>query len=150
MDGQPEPLRTSGDTLRFNDTAEALEVEAELAPTSYGRDAAISLARGDVSGMSFSFEVGDEEWRERPDGTWDRTILQIRRLWDVAIVTYPAYEATSAALWLDVAAGDFSAAPDPEVIAAIRAHVGGAGDAAANTSRLAEAFRRFADTLEAD
>lgn len=85
------------DTLRFLDGAESLGVEAELAPTSYGRDLALSLERGDVSGMSFAFEALDEDWAERPDGTWQRTITRLR-LYDVSIVTYPAYPETEAGL----------------------------------------------------
>lgn len=121
----------ASDTLRLTDTPTALVVEAELAPTSYGRDLAISLARGDVSGMSFAFEVLGETWDERPDGMWLRTVTKAR-LFDVSIVTYPAYPQTDAGLRSLLArvpairAGRRNSAADEEVIRAaveaLRAH----------------------------
>ena len=87
----------AGDTLRLVDSPLALAVEADLAPTSYGRDIAVSLERGDVSGMSFAFEALGEEWGTRPDGMWMRTVTRAR-LYDVSVVTYPAYPQTDAAL----------------------------------------------------
>jgi HK97 family phage prohead protease len=86
-----------GDTLRLSEDSVGLLAEADMAPTSFARDLAISMARGDVSGMSFAFEVLQEEWDTRPDGMWMRTIQEIR-LYDVSIVTYPAYDQTDAGL----------------------------------------------------
>lgn len=121
----------ASDTLRLTDTSTALIVEAELAPTSYGRDLAISLARGDVSGMSFAFEVLGETWDERPDGMWLRTVTKAR-LYDVSVVTYPAYPQSDAGLRSLLArvpairAGRRNSAADEEVIRAaveaLRAH----------------------------
>ena len=52
--------------------------------------------RGDVTQMSFAFEVIRQEWDERPD-TLIRTIIEAR-LHDVSVVTFPAYTETDAAV----------------------------------------------------
>ena len=54
------------------------------------------VQRGDVSQCSFGFDIVAEDFVASPDGqtcTW--TIRDVR-LWEVSIVTFPAYEATSA------------------------------------------------------
>jgi HK97 family phage prohead protease len=89
--------RTTAGTLRLSEDAVGLAVDADLARTSYGNDLAISLQRGDVTQMSFAFEVIREEWSQMGDGSELRTILEAR-LWDVSAVTYPAYDDTDAQL----------------------------------------------------
>lgn len=92
--------RNRAGTLRIAEDGTGLTVDADLAPTSYGRDLAISLERGDVSQMSFAFTVvaeQDETWEVLEDGTRLRTINQAQ-LWDVSAVTFPAYEDTTASL----------------------------------------------------
>jgi HK97 family phage prohead protease len=59
--------RTSSETLRLAEDSVGLLADADLAPTSYGRDLAISLERGDVSQMSFAFEVVRESWETLGD-----------------------------------------------------------------------------------
>jgi HK97 family phage prohead protease len=51
-----------------------------------------ALMRGDVSQMSFAFETVKDSWNK------ERSVRELRevRLHDVSIVTYPAYEETSA------------------------------------------------------
>lgn len=54
------------------------------------------VQRGDVSQCSFGFDILAEDYVVSPDGqtcTW--TIRDVR-LWEVSVVTFPAYEATSA------------------------------------------------------
>ena len=87
----------AGGTLRLSEDPIGVLVEAEIAPTTYGRDLAVSLARGDVSGMSFSFRVVEELWDVRADGVWLRDITKLQ-MFDVSAVTYPAYEETDAAM----------------------------------------------------
>lgn len=90
--------RTTNGTMRLSDDGTGVLVDADMAPTTYARDLAVLLERGDISQMSFSFVPGDEEWEQRPDGTWLRTILNFEGLYDMSIVTYPAYEETDAGL----------------------------------------------------
>jgi HK97 family phage prohead protease len=52
------------------------------------------VRRGDVTKMSFAFTVAEEKWSEDDDGIETRTLLTAERLYDVSLVTYPAYEGT--------------------------------------------------------
>jgi hypothetical protein len=64
---------------------------------SYVADLVVSLERGDISQMSFAFEPIAWRFEEAEDGK-DHYVLTELRLWDVAVVTYPAYEDTDAGL----------------------------------------------------
>lgn len=55
-----------------------------------GRDAVVSIGRGDVDGSSFGFTVAEDRWDLMGD-TVVRTLLKIHTLYDVGPVTYPAY-----------------------------------------------------------
>lgn len=88
--------RNKAETLRLAEDDIGLATDADMAPTSYGKDLAISLERGDITQMSYAFEVVKESW------DWDedpplRTIEEVR-LWDVSAVTYPAFTETDASL----------------------------------------------------
>lgn len=52
------------------------------------------VQRGDVSQCSFGFDILDEEYIQNPDGSC-RWILRDVRLYEVSVVTFPAYEETS-------------------------------------------------------
>lgn len=54
------------------------------------------VKRGDVSQSSFSFDVKDAKWSTR-NGKDHRQIAKFQALYDVAPVTYPAYENTTVA-----------------------------------------------------
>ena len=66
---------------------------------TYTNDAVIALERGDISQMSFAFRVIKDAWETLDDdtGTELRTLLEVQ-LYDVSVVTYPAYEETDAGL----------------------------------------------------
>lgn len=89
--------RNKSGTLRLSEDAVGLAVEADMAPTSYARDLAISLEREDTTQMSFGFVPIDYEWRVNTDDT-ETLIHREVELWDVSTVTYPAYVETDAAL----------------------------------------------------
>lgn len=88
---------TRSKTLRLSTDTVGLFAEADLPNTSYARDLAEVMMRGDVDSMSFGFSVpryGDS-WSE--DGM--RRELREIRLHEVSVVTgFPAYSATSASL----------------------------------------------------
>ena len=78
----------------------------ELPRTNNANDALELMRRGDITGMSFAFEddwqdsengVSYERTNETHDGkeVWLRHVKRITGLYDVAIVTHPAYEQTS-------------------------------------------------------
>lgn len=89
--------RTASGTLRLSEDNIGLAVDADMAPTSYARDLALSIERGDVSQMSFRFEALQEDWSETSEGTPLRTVLEAK-LYDNSIVTFPAYTDTDVAL----------------------------------------------------
>jgi hypothetical protein len=98
QDHNPSRLlaRTSAGTLRLTANDQGVQVDADMAPTTYAQDAAVLLERGDLDQMSFSFD--DIAWSyEERDGEDYYTITELR-LYDVSIVTFPAYETTSAGL----------------------------------------------------
>jgi HK97 family phage prohead protease len=93
--------RTKSGTLSLGEDATGLTVEADLAPTSIGRDLAILMERGDVNQMSVGMQVLEDRWDEVEGGDGNlyerRTIIRAK-LFDVSAVTYPAYEETDAGL----------------------------------------------------
>jgi hypothetical protein len=90
--------RLSSGTLRLKEDATGLAVEIDLPDTSDGRDLAVLLERGDISGMSFGFRVapGGDKWDESGDIP-ARTIHKLE-LKEVSAVAFPAYDDTSIAL----------------------------------------------------
>lgn len=90
--------RNRSGTLRLSQDGSGLVTDADMdTRQSYTNDLVISMRRGDVSHMSFAFETVRDSWEVLDDGTELRTLEEVR-LWDVSVVTYPAYDDTDAAL----------------------------------------------------
>lgn len=81
--------RTAAGTLRLSSDDHGLAFEIDLPDTSVARDVRALVARGDITGMSFSAQTGEIERTQ--GGVVHRTF---RRLIDVSVVTMPAYEGT--------------------------------------------------------
>jgi uncharacterized protein len=90
--------RTSSGTMRLSSDKVGLRFEVDLPDTNTGNDTAEEVRRGDLSGCSFAFRVETDEWKHLPDGTSERTLIKISRLFDVGPVTYPAYPDTDVAV----------------------------------------------------
>lgn len=88
--------RTTAGTLRLREDDMGLAVEIDLPDTTDGRDLAVLIERGDVSGMSFGFVVTKQMWDETGDVP-TRTIQAVD-LREVSVVAFPAYDDTSIAL----------------------------------------------------
>jgi len=88
--------RTASGTLRLSEDDKGLSVEIDLPDTTDGRDLAVQLERGDISGMSFGFIVRHDEWDETSDPP-TRTIHAMD-LREVSAVAFPAYGDTQIAL----------------------------------------------------
>jgi len=86
--------RTKSGTLRLMVDENGLAYEIDMPDTQLGRDMYESIKRGDISQSSFAFTIEDDEYRKEGDTVF-RTIKKIKKLYDVAPVTFPAYESTS-------------------------------------------------------
>lgn len=90
--------RNKAGTLSLSEDDTGLATDAELdTRQSYTSDVVIALERGDISQMSFAFEPIGWRIEEAEDGKLLYTLTEVR-LWDVSVVTYPAYEETDAGL----------------------------------------------------
>lgn len=83
--------RNTSGTLNLTADERGLKYEFEMPETSYGKDLAISMKRGDITQSSFAFTVAEDDWSTDEEGNNIRTIKKIDRLYDVSPVTYPAY-----------------------------------------------------------
>lgn len=92
VDHEGVPLaRTKSGTLRISEDDKGLRVEADLDEANPDAARVMSaLRRGDVSQMSFAFEPVKDSWSK------DRKTRELKevKLFDVSVVTYPAYEET--------------------------------------------------------
>ena len=92
MEGIPLASTQSG-TLQLRQDANGLFIEAELDPANpRAQELTSALRRGDMDKMSFAFTV-QPDGQTRESGL--RTITEIDRLFEVSVVTLPAYSSTS-------------------------------------------------------
>lgn len=54
-----------------------------------------AIKRGDIAGMSYLFEVAEEEWKDVDKEMPTRIIKKISKVIEVSAVNYPAYEDTT-------------------------------------------------------
>jgi len=83
--------RTTSGTLKISADDIGLRYEVEPPDTQAANDLLVSIARGDVTQSSFSFQVDEDDWQEDEDGRVVRTIKSFAALRDVSPVTFPAY-----------------------------------------------------------
>lgn len=93
-------LGRTGKNLRLNVTDEGLSFEIDPVDTSYTRDLMKNMRAGLIDKCSFAFSIAKDgdKWFKRADGKYERTVTKIDRLYDVSVVTSPAYEDTEAML----------------------------------------------------
>lgn len=91
--------RTTSETLELKVDDEGLYFRTQLPNTTYAKDLYENIRLGNINQCSFGFildENGDE-FEKREDGLFKRTLRKIKSLFDVSIVTYPAYNDTQVA-----------------------------------------------------
>lgn len=66
--------------------------------TALGDELLEGIRRGDITQSSFCFSIESEKWEELENGEYLRTILKVKRLYDVSPVYHPAYTDTSVAV----------------------------------------------------
>ncbi len=90
-DGGQIPLARSPKTLALTVTERGLEMTAELPGTEQAKAVYEAVKRGDLSKMSFAFDIGEYTFDEQ---TQTRTITRISKVYEISIVNYAAYKQT--------------------------------------------------------
>lgn len=92
--------RSKMGTLTLAEDNHGLAVVITPPDTTWARDLLVSMDRGDINQMSFAFRVIKDKWESEKDESTgkrlDTRILHEVALYDVSVVTYPAYRDTSA------------------------------------------------------
>lgn len=90
--------RSGAGTLRLSEDTRGLAFDLDLPDTSLGRDLAVLVGRGDVSGCSFAFRCHDDgdAWELR-GGVMHRELRSVE-LHEITITPTPAYADTRVAL----------------------------------------------------
>lgn len=81
-------------TLTVDEAGLGIDVQLDTENNSEARALYSAVQRGDISGMSFMFSVGDEEWEDLDTDHPTRRIRTISSVVEVSAVTFPAYEST--------------------------------------------------------
>ena len=84
--------------MRLTEDERGLAFQIDVAETQVGRDALVSIRRGDVDDMSFGFVAIDDEWTQEPGEAAPTRTLKKVRLLGVSPVTFPAYPQTDVAV----------------------------------------------------
>ena len=88
--------RTRSGTLKLEEDDKGLRFEVELPNTTVANDLIQSMSRGDINQCSFGFIPTEETWDYNTDPVL-RTVNEVE-LFEVSIVSLPAYEDTEATL----------------------------------------------------
>ncbi len=100
--------RNRAGTLKLAEDEKGLAIEIIPPDTQFARDLIVSLKRGDITQMSFGFQVLKDEWNQEAK-PMERTLKEVK-LFDVSPVTFPAYPET------DVTARNYRPEPPkPEI-----------------------------------
>lgn len=89
--------RTTNGTLKLTSDSHGLEFELDLPETTLGNDVRAMVDSGLITGCSFGFIPNQQEWTTH-EGRDLRTHVEVAKLLDVSVVTYPAYDGTSVSL----------------------------------------------------
>ncbi len=89
--------RTKAKTLKLKEDQMGLQVEITPPDTQWANDLKLSVERKDVDQMSFGFRVLEDDWDYADEKNPIRTLKTVE-LFDVSVVTFPAYPDTTVAL----------------------------------------------------
>ena len=88
--------RANNNTLTMNTDDIGLRISADIIDTNNGTDVYKLIKRGDLNKMSFAFTVKNERSEsDRENKIYTRTITAFDKIYDVAVVDFPAYDGTS-------------------------------------------------------
>ena len=88
---------TDNSTMQMSVDADgmAIRVDLDTENNADARSLYSAVGRGDISGMSFMFNVDADAWDDIDSDHPTRHIRSIARVMEVSAVTFPAYSATS-------------------------------------------------------
>ena len=88
---------TDGSTMQMiiDEEGMLIRVDLDTENNSEARNLYSAVERGDIDGMSFMFVVESETWEDADSDHPTRRIKEIRKVFEVSAVTFPAYEATT-------------------------------------------------------
>lgn len=88
--------RASNNTLTMNTDDKGLRISADIIDTNNGTDVYKLIKRGDLNKMSFAFTVKSERTEvDKENKIYTRIITAFDKIYDVAVVDFPAYDGTS-------------------------------------------------------
>lgn len=123
-------------TMQMTVTDRGMEIRVDLDTENNPEAKALysAVKRGDMSGMSFMFIVDKDAWDDIDTEHPKRTIMSIRKVFEVSAVAFPAYDGT-----------DIQAASDGQTLDSVRASLESAKKKLAEDREAqAEAERRTA------
>ena len=81
--------------MTVGETGMGIRVNLDTENNAEARALYSAVKRGDMSGMSFMFTVDKDAWEDIDTDNPKRTIMSIRKVFEVSAVAFPAYEGTS-------------------------------------------------------
>lgn len=81
--------------LRVDNNGLEIEAKLDVENNSEAKSLYSAISRGDITGMSFMFNIDEEEWENLDSDLPLRHIKKISIVREVSAVCFPAYEATS-------------------------------------------------------
>ena len=111
--------------MTVDETGMEIRVDLDVERNSEARSLYSAIQRGDITGMSFMFQIGAETWENLDSDHPTRRIREIKEVAEVSAVTFPAYEET------EITARDNSALDSARLaLESARSHPpdGGSGD----------------------
>ena len=85
--------RNKSETLELSEDSKGLQFRVTPPDAQWANDLYVSVKRGDIDQASFGFEAVRDEWDHNKEPA-ERDLIEVK-LFDVSIVTYPAYPQTS-------------------------------------------------------
>lgn len=82
-------------TLSIDSNGVNIVVDLDVENSQRAKDLYSAVKRGDVTGMSFMFDVSEWAEEHEKDGTRLNRVTKISKVYEVSAVTFPAYEDTS-------------------------------------------------------
>ena len=123
-------------TMQMTVTERGMEIRVDLDIENNPRAAELysAVKRGDITGMSFMFSVNKDSWDDIDGDHPTRTILAIRKVYEVSAVAFPAYPQT-----------ELQAASEGDTLESVKASLESARKAAdEERAKAAEQERRTA------